>query len=93
MQYKVLATSLFICLVACSTVRNVSPPPISVPSKLTENDVELAILMAIADRVAPPKLAPGEKVTDSVLSVVIDPASNTARRQRNRGILKIVNPA
>jgi hypothetical protein len=26
-------------------------------SKLTENDVELAILMAIAYRVAPPKLA------------------------------------
>ena len=82
MQYKVLATSLFICLVACTTVQNVSPPPISVPSKLTENDVELAILMAIADRAAPPKLAPGEKVTDNVLSSVIDPASNTARRQK-----------
>jgi hypothetical protein len=82
MQYKLLVTSFFICLVACTTVQNVSPPPISVPTKLTANDVELAVLMAIADRVAPPKLAPGEKVTDSVLSSVIDPASNTARRQK-----------
>lgn len=82
MQYKFLATSLCVCLVACTTVQNVSPPPISVPSKLTENDVELAILMAIADRAVPPKLGPGEKATDSVLSAVIDPASNTARRQK-----------
>jgi hypothetical protein len=70
------------CLAACSTVQNVSPPPISVPSKLTEDDVELAILMAIADRTGQPKLAPGEKVTDSVLSAVVDPVNNTARRQK-----------
>jgi hypothetical protein len=82
MRYKFLAVSLVMCLVACSTVRNVSPPPISVSSKLTENNVELAILMAIGDRTAPPKLAPGEKVTDSVLSGVIDSASNNARRQK-----------
>jgi len=82
MHQKLWAASLLMCLVACSTVQNVSPPPISVPSKLTQNDVELAILMAIADRTAPPKLAPGEKVTDGVLSAVIDPASNTARRQK-----------
>jgi hypothetical protein len=84
MQYKLLVTSFFICLAACSTVRNVTPPPVSVPSKLTENDVELAILMAIADRTSPPKLAPGAKVTDSVLSAVIAaPANNTGRRQRD----------
>jgi len=54
MHYKLLAASLLMCLVACSTVRNVSPPPIAVPNKLTENDVELAILMAIADRAVSP---------------------------------------
>ena len=52
----------------------------AVPNKLTENDVELAILMAIADRAVSPKLTPGEKVTDSFLSAVKDPAS--ARRQK-----------
>src|SRR5215467_8108312 len=82
MRYRLLAASVFICFAACSTVQNVSPPPISVPSKLTENDTELAILMAITDRAVPPKLAPGEKVTDSVLSAVIDPATNNTRRQR-----------
>jgi hypothetical protein len=82
MHYKLLAASLLMCLVACSTVRNVSPPPIAVPNKLTENDVELAILLAIADRAVSPKLTPGEKVTDSLLSAVNDPASNSARRQK-----------
>src|SRR5580765_7224374 len=82
MHYKLLAASLLMCLVACSTVRNVSPPPIAVPNKLTENDVELAILMVIADRAVSPKLTPGEKVTDSLLSAVNDPASNSARRQK-----------
>jgi hypothetical protein len=82
MHYKLLAASLLMCLVACSTVRNVSPPPIAVPNKLTENDVELAILMAIADRAVSPKLTAGEKVTDSHLSMVNDPASNSARRQK-----------
>jgi hypothetical protein len=63
-------------------VQNVTPPPIAVPNKLTENDVELAILLAIADRAVPPKFTPGEKVTDNLLSAVNDPASNRARRQR-----------
>src|SRR4030095_801968 len=82
MHYKLSAASLLMCLVACATVRNVSPPPIAVPNKLTENDVELAILMAIADRAVSPKLTAGEKVTDRHLSMVNDPASNSARRQK-----------
>ena len=82
MSYKFFTASFLFSLVACTTVRNVSPPPIAVPARLTENDVELAILMAIADRVIPPKLAPGEKVTDNLLSVVIEPASNSGRRQK-----------
>ncbi len=61
--------SLF--LACCSTVPNVSPPPIAVPSGLTENDVELAVLMAVADRPAPATLTPGQQITDNVLSAVI----------------------
>ena len=38
--------------------------------------------MAIADRAVSPKLTPGEKVTESLLSAVNDPASNSARRQK-----------
>jgi hypothetical protein len=38
--------------------------------------------MGIADSAVPPKLAPREKVTDSVLREVIDPGKNSARRQK-----------
>lgn len=38
--------------------------------------------MAIADRTIPPKLPSGEKVTDSLLNVVIDPGSTGTPRQK-----------
>src|SRR5262249_23846679 len=82
MYYKFLVVSFLSSFVACTTVRNVSPPPIAVPSRLTENDVQLPILMPIADRTIPPRIDPGEKVTDNFLSVVIEPANNSGRRQK-----------
>lgn len=56
--------------IGCTTVQNESPPPIAVPAGLTENDVKLAILMAIANRSVPPKLAHGEVVTDGVVKAL-----------------------
>lgn len=61
--------SLF--LASCMTIPNVSPPPIEVPHGLNENDVELAVVMAVAARPAPPNLTPGQQITDNVLSTVI----------------------
>lgn len=76
MQHSDLLRRIFVAvallaLTACATVRNVSPPPIPVPSGLTEPDVELAILLAVADPPEPPDLTPGQQITDSVLTAIV----------------------
>ena len=55
-------------LIGCTTVPNKSPSPILVPPGLNKNDVENAILFAIADKPAPPDLAPGQRIADNALS-------------------------
>ena len=77
---------LLLCVVGCQTVPNMSPSPIPVPSSLTDHDVELAILMAVADRAVPPTVPPGQRITDNMLSdivaiqVVIAPSHNRSSR-------------
>jgi hypothetical protein len=79
MRIKLLVTS-FLLLIGCTTVQNVSPPSIAVPAGLTENDVKLAILMAIANRSVPPKLAHGEVVTDGVVKALFQQNADPRRR-------------
>ncbi len=79
MRIKLLVTS-FLLLIGCTTVQNISPPPIAVPAGLTENDVKLAILMAIANRSVPPKLAHGEVVTDGVVKALFQQNADPRRR-------------
>ena len=77
---------LWLWLVGCQTVPNISPAPIPVPSSLTDHDVELAIFMAVADRAVPPTVPPGQRITDNILSdivatqVVMAPSHNRSRR-------------
>jgi hypothetical protein len=83
-----VATQLVLLLwvVGCQTVPNISPSPILVPSSLTDHDVELAILMAVADRAVAPTVPPGQRITDNRLSdivainVVMVPTQNRSRR-------------
>ena len=79
MRIKLLVTS-FLLLIGCTTVQNISPPPIAVPAGLTENDVKLTILMAIANRSVPPKLAHGEVVTDGVVKALFQQNADPRRR-------------
>jgi hypothetical protein len=79
MRIKLLVTS-FLLLIGCTTVQNISPPPIAVPAGLTENDVKLAILMAIANRSVPPKLAHGEVLTDGVVKALFQQNADARRR-------------
>ena len=48
----------------------ISPPPIAVPVGLTENDVKLAILMAIANRSVPAQISSWEAITDGVVKAL-----------------------
>jgi len=64
-------TSLVLSLAACKSVPNVPPPPIEVPAGLAANDVEFAILLAIADPPNPPALSPGQRITDHALNAIL----------------------
>ena len=79
MRMKLLVTS-FLLLIGCTTVQNISPAPIAVPAGLTENDVKLAILMAIENRSVPLKLAHGEVVTDGVVKALFQQNADPRRR-------------
>jgi len=68
---RILAAIAVLALAGCATVPNVSPPPIPVPSGLAESDVELAVLLAVADPPEPPELTPGQQITDNVLSAIV----------------------
>lgn len=74
---------------ACRTVSEVSPPPepvtlntslppIEIRYGLAVEDIELAILLAIASPSKPPVLEPGEPITDDLLPAII----GRARRAR-----------
>jgi hypothetical protein len=52
-------------------VPNTSLPPIDIQYDLAIDDVELAILLAVARPAKPPALAPGAKITDGVLAAVV----------------------
>jgi hypothetical protein len=67
--HLVLAAALWI--VACKSVPYADPPPIPVPRGLQDNDVEFAILLAIADPPEPPKLSPGQRISDQVLDAIV----------------------
>jgi hypothetical protein len=67
----VVLVAVTIALTACKSVPNSSPPPINVPPSLAANDVELAILIAIADPPEPPKLSPGQQITDKILDAIV----------------------
>jgi hypothetical protein len=61
----------WLCVAGCQTVPNISPPSISVPSSLTDHDVELALLRAVADRAVPPPVTPGQPITNNTLSDIV----------------------
>ena len=65
--WLVIALSM-LAFIGCMTVPNKSPSPILVPHGLNENDVENAILFAIADKPPPPDLTPGQRIADNALS-------------------------
>lgn len=65
-----LVALLVALLVGCTSVPNRPTAPIPVPSGLTENQIQLAILMAITEN-PPPDISPGVQITDSVLSAVV----------------------
>jgi hypothetical protein len=52
-------------------VLNTSPPPIDLRYGLEVEDVELAILLAIADPLEPPALAPEQEITDELLPKIL----------------------
>ena len=60
-------------------VLNTSPQPIGVLYRLAPSDVELAILLAIADPPRVPALAPGQPITDDVLPAVLGGAPSARR--------------
>lgn len=60
-------------------VLNTSPPPIGVRYRLAASDIELAILLAIANPTQVPALEPGQEITDNVLPAVLG-GSPRARR-------------
>jgi hypothetical protein len=66
-----LAVSAALALAACKSVPYADPAPIPVPAGLEANEVEFAILLAIADPPDPPRLSPGQRITDHVLDAVI----------------------
>jgi len=69
---KIILALLMALVVGCATtVPNESPTPISVPRILNKSDVELAVLLAVADRPPPPTLTPGQQITDNVLGAVV----------------------
>jgi hypothetical protein len=63
-------------------VVNDSPPPINLRYGLGVEDVELAILLAIADPPEPPTLTPGQEITDELLSKILG-GRRGARRAGN----------
>ncbi len=69
-------------VLACRTVPNESPPPIPVPRSLAQADVELAVLLAIADQPVPPNLTPGQQIADNALSAIIGPGYESVSRPR-----------
>lgn len=77
---RLLPVCLALFIGACNTVPNQSPPPISVPSGLNANAVELAVLMAVVDAKGPPQLTVGQQITDNVLSAVLGGYGSLQRR-------------
>jgi hypothetical protein len=62
---------------------NTSPPPIDLRYGLEVEDVELAILLAIADPLEPPALKPEQEITDELLQEILC---------ERRGIRRAGNP-
>ena len=77
----VLGTVIALGFLSCTTVPNVSPPPIQVPAGLAASDVELAILIAVADPPEPPDLNPGQQITVNVLNAIVG-TQHSADRHR-----------
>ena len=76
---------LFIALIAaimggCMTVPNISPSPIMVPQGLNENDVELAIVLAIADIPPPAYLTPGQPISAKTLDEILNQKVDSSRQ-------------
>ena len=61
-----LVLGLTILSVGCRTVPLTSRPSISVPQGLNANDVEVAILYALAKQAIPPDLTPGERIATTL---------------------------
>jgi hypothetical protein len=62
-----------------SRVLNTSPSPINLLYGLGVEDVELAILLAIADPLEPPALTPEQEITDELLPKILGGRRGTRR--------------
>jgi len=77
---KTIVSIILLTLAGCITIPNESPPPINVPNGLTNNQVQLALMMSIADKPLPP-LSPGQQITDNVLTSLITGYESATPRQ------------
>ncbi len=77
---KTILSVLLLLLASCTTIPNESPPPISVPKGLTNSQIQLALMMSIADKPLPP-LSPGQQITDNVLTSLITGYESATPRQ------------
>jgi hypothetical protein len=69
-------------------VLNTSPPPIGVRYRLATSDVELAVLLAIANPAQVPALEPGQEITADVLPAVLGGFPQTRRAEYPWSFLK-----
>lgn len=63
---KKILLVLMLFLAACSTTRNVSPPPTMVPPALSQKEVEQAVMLALKDAPRPSQQSLGSAIVDKI---------------------------
>lgn len=66
---KILLLVVLLSLVACTTTKNISPPPTKIPTSLSKAEAEYAIISALKD--APKENNAGVEITDNILRAVL----------------------
>ena len=57
-----------IFILACTTVRNISPPPTTIPPSLSKDEAEYAIMLSLKDPPKPTNKSAGLEIADRILS-------------------------